>query len=366
MAKPVPHYGKWRIRFIDHNSKRKSAVYDDYKAAANALIEAKYKSLRIKQSGGPGLVEGKTFKDLCEYWLEHRAPQKRSGKADKSIIMRHLLPFLGVKKLSTITVQDVDLYKGAKLSLIHPKTIHNHLTLLISMLNVARELSWVSAEFKIKKPRCSTADSEFRYLRNSEQVCRFLGTALRENIRTYTLYATAIYTGMRAGELAGLQWSDVNFDSGLITVQRSFDGPTKSGRVRHVPILDDLVPILKTWRLQNPTPFVFINRNLSPLSPSDRIFQETLHRILRNAQFPKVSKSGKSVHYIRFHDLRHTFASHWVMGNGDIFKLQKILGHQSIQMTMRYAHLAPNAFKDDLKRVTFNNALNEGTLLKLR
>jgi Phage integrase family len=52
-----------------------------------------------------------------------------------------------------------------------------------------------------------------------------------------------------------------------------------------------------------------------------------------------------------FHDLRHSFASHWVARGGDLFKLQKILGHKTVQMTMRYAHLAPAAFRDDWNRL---------------
>ena len=59
---------------------------------------------------------------------------------------------------------------------------------------------------------------------------------------------------------------------------------------------------------------------------------------------------GKERSYITFHGLRHTFASHWVMEGGDIFKLQKILGHQSIELTMRYAHLKPDAFTGDYAR----------------
>jgi hypothetical protein len=85
--------------------------------------------------------------------------------------------------------------------------------------------------------------------------------------------------------------------------------------------------------------------------PSARIFQEALHRVLQDAGFPKVARSGKERPYIRFHDLRHTFASHWVMGGGDLFKLQKILGHKTVQMTMRYAHLQPTAFRDDYGRL---------------
>ncbi len=84
---------------------------------------------------------------------------------------------------------------------------------------------------------------------------------------------------------------------------------------------------------------------------SARVFQEIFHRVLDAAGFPKVEKNGKPRRYIVFHDLRHTFASHWVMNGGDIFKLQKILGHKDVTMTMRYSHLSPAAFATDLGRL---------------
>ena len=70
---------------------------------------------------------------------------------------------------------------------------------------------------------------------------------------------------------------------------------------------------------------------------------------------------------ITFHDLRHTFASHWVMHGGDLYRLQKILGHKSVQMTQRYAHLAPEAFKQDWGRLGTDlpGAEREGKVLPL-
>jgi len=65
------------------------------------------------------------------------------------------------------------------------------------------------------------------------------------------------------------------------------------------------------------------------------------------SEFPVRQIKEKQRAYIVFNDLRHTFASHWVMNGGDMFKLQKVLGHKSVQMTMRYAHLTPNAFEND-------------------
>jgi len=178
------------------------------------------------------------------------------------------------------------------------------------------------------------------------------------------LYATAIYTGMRAGELAGLRREDIDLERRLITVQRSFDGPTKSGDVRYVPILDPLLPVLREWLLLCAGPVVFPNEAGNMHSPSAYIFQEILHRVLDAAGFPKVKIGGQELRYIRFHDLRHTFASHWMMNSGDLFKLQRILGHKSVTMTQRYAHLAPEAFASDHGRLGGRDVLSDGVVVE--
>jgi hypothetical protein len=68
---------------------------------------------------------------------------------------------------------------------------------------------------------------------------------------------------------------------------------------------------------------------------------------------------------LTFHDLRHTFASHWVMKGGDLFKLQKILGHKTVQMTMRYAHLQPGVFAEDRGRFADLASPVGGTVVEL-
>ncbi|MBL6976170.1 MAG: site-specific integrase, partial [Deltaproteobacteria bacterium] len=123
---------------------------------------------------------------------------------------------------------------------------------------------------------------------------------------------------------------------------RSYSRPTKTGEIRHVPILDPLLPVLQEWRLQNPLQHVFPNERGGMQGPSARILQEIFHRVLERAGMPRA---------ITFHDLRHTFASHWMMRGGDIFRLQRILGHKSTQMTQRYSHLSPDVFKEDYGRL---------------
>ncbi|MCB9026759.1 MAG: tyrosine-type recombinase/integrase [Bdellovibrionaceae bacterium] len=95
-----------------------------------------------------------------------------------------------------------------------------------------------------------------------------------------------------------------------------------------------------------PNEIAFPNQKDKPHGPSARVFQEVFKRTLLRAGFKQNEKNK-----IVFHGLRHTFASHWMMRGGDLFKLQKILGHSTPQMTQRYAHLSPDAFCDDYSRL---------------
>ncbi len=164
----------------------------------------------------------------------------------------------------------------------------------------------------------------------------------------HALYMTALYTGMRAGELAGLQWADVDFNTRLITVQRSFEGPTKSDEVRRVPIVDALLEPLKRWKVRHPRQAGLHQPRRKHARQERAHFPGDPASRARESRFPKGQRGERERHYIRFHDLRHTFASHWVMNGGDLYKLQAVLGHESAKMTQRYAHLRPDAFKAEL------------------
>jgi integrase len=244
-------------------------------------------------------------------------------------------------RLRDIGIEDADEYVDSRDD-IEPKTIANHLTLLIAMMNYAAELSvpWIYRVPPFRKPKIIVLGREFRYLRNEDEIRRFLDASREEGEMVYMLYLTALRTGMRAGELAGLQWADVDVERRLIMVQGSFDGPTKSGLARPVPILDALHTDMREWRARHPGALVFANRDGNMLARSGRIFQEVLHRVLEGAGFQCArAPTGRVRRYITFHGLRHTFASHWMIRGGNIFKLQKILGHQSMAMTERYSHL---------------------------
>ena len=365
MSKPQKHYGAWRARWTDEHGERHIRSFLEQKEASIFLAREKLRIREVRLGLRAPSVAPKTFDHAADYWEAHRAPRKRSRKDDLSILKQLREEFAGIGLNDTpALVAAVDRYVARKAHL-DDKTVANHLTLLGTILRVAQDLGWLERLPRIKKPRVRLITADFSYLRTDDERARFLRAALEEGQLAYALYATAIYTGMRAGELAALQWADVDFDQRLITVQRSFDGPTKSSDVRYVPILDPLLPLLRRWRLTHSGTLVFTNRDGRMLGKSARVFQEVLHRVLERAGFAKVTRKGKQRWYICFHSLRHTFASHWVMAGGGLYKLRSILGHKSITLTERYAHLQPSAFREDYGRL--GSAVNaDGVVEELR
>jgi len=364
MARPRKHYGKWRIRWVDEHRGRHSETFDTFDEAVFAQQKHELEVKEIKRGLRGSIQPNKTVGDICDYWLERRVPLKRSPKDDRSVIKKHIRPLLGDVRLRDLSVGHADLLRAER-TYLDLKTVHNILTLLISMLNVAVDLGWLAKVPRIRKPRIPVFSKDFSYLRTREEVARFLRAANAEGELPYAFYATAIYTGMRQGELAGLRWSDIDLDARRITVQRSYDGPTKAGDVRYVPILDPMLPVLRAWRLMSPGDIVFPNQGGRMQGRCARLYQEIFHRVLDAAGFEKVQRNGKTRRHIRFHDLRHTFASHWVTGGGDLFRLQKILGHKTVAMTMRYAHLTVDAFTGDYGRLGAGAPVEEGRVVAL-
>jgi integrase len=390
VAKPVKHYDKWRIRPIGADGKRRSLVFDTFAEADAALklIEAEAVRARLglpalfaapaapasvgvpdaakKTTAETGATNGtnttvpeKTFADLANFWLNNKAPGKRSRKDDKSMIRCHLLPAFGPLRLSEpekITERVIEhsaQHKG------NEKTLSNRLTLLETMFRLAVDLEWCPRLPKIPKPKITICDANFRWLKTEAEIERVLHAAREEGEQVYVLYATAVWTGLRKGELAALTWADIDLERRLISVERSHDGPTKSGRTRHVLIVDRLLPVLRAWRQRCPGDLVFPNERGTKHNKSARIFEETLHRVLKRAGFPHKRERGKVKPFITFHDFRHTFASQWVLAGGPMYKLQKLLGHASSEMTQRYAHLAPTAYDGD--RGVFGPAIAPAT-----
>ncbi|MCD6413410.1 MAG: site-specific integrase [Elusimicrobia bacterium] len=134
---------------------------------------------------------------------------------------------------------------------------------------------------------------------------------------------TAILTGMRRGELLSLKWEDVNSNQKIIFVRKA-----KSGYSRDIPICLTLEKVLLNCYNNSNGVYVFCSGKKEPYKKIDTIFGNAVKR-------------AKIVDF-HFHDLRHTAAAYMVMSGMDLTTVKEILGHRSIKMTMRYAHLSPH------------------------
>jgi len=350
MGQPVKHGNNWRIRWTDEIGVRRSETYEQREIAEVMLKQHEQHVREIRLGMRTGIVPDRSYGDLCDLWLAEYAPTKRSQKDIESILRVHLRPFFGRLPLKQICRLHVRGYIKSRQHL-SPKTIDNHLILLRSMLREAVEIGWLEKAPRIKVAKKHRDQNIYRYLKTKAEIRRFLHSAREEGELVWLLYKLTTYTGMRAGEVAGLRWEDIDFDTNIITVQRSYDGPTKNEIIRRIPVFDVVRSDLSAWALKaQRMPVVFPNQRGRMHGPSARVFQEVLHRVLDRAEFPTVEIRGKQRSYITFHGLRHTFASHWMMRAGNLFKLQRLLGHKTIEMTQRYSHLAPDAFSGDLGR----------------
>ncbi len=334
--------GNRRIRFTDASRKRRSKTFGAHNDAVAAVAQAYAEKRAIQNGLLAAPPPRKTFLDLRDAWLELRAAAKRSKDDDESMLRKHLVPSFGSLALTEITFERIEQFKADRKHLA-PQTVRHHLDLLGAMLRMAVDLGWLTAMPKLVKPKVRLGSKNYRYLRSASDVRKFLGAARDCSEMHYTLYALAVHTGMRKGEMAGLTWERVDFATRLICVDHSYDGPTKADDLRHVPIDNVLLGILQKWRTVSQGELVFPNRAGKILDEHAEIFVEAFHKTLDAAGFQRPNVKRRA-HVICFHDLRHTFASHFMMRGGNLFDLQKILGHKSTALTLRYAHLSPDHF----------------------
>ena len=160
MASPTRCRNKWRIRWTDETGRRRSAVYPSRREAAYQLNRREAEVEEVRRGLRRPTVDGRGFDELCDNWLTNRTACKRSPKDDQSIIRCHLRPTFGDLRLRDISLAVIDSYKTARAHLAD-KTVANHLTLLVSMLNPAVDLGWLHKAPKVHKPRVRLFSSDF-------------------------------------------------------------------------------------------------------------------------------------------------------------------------------------------------------------
>lgn len=252
---------------------------------------------------------------------------KESEQASKRYALnKHLIPFFGKLPLDKITVLRIEEFKAKKLSeKLNPKTVNNLLTVLSKCLKTAQEWECLN---KVPKMRLlKVPPQKFDFLSNEElSSLLFSSNGIIKEMITFDSM-----TGLRFGELAILDWSDVDLKNRKIIVRRSITrgliGSTKSNKIRYIPLALQLFEILSNRSVK--TGLVFPNTGNIPYTPS--VALRELHNSCELA----------SLRRIGWHALRHTFASRLVQNGVSILTVKELLGHSDVKTTMRYSHLGP-------------------------
>jgi integrase len=268
------------------------------------------------------------------YAVSNNKPSEVAGK--RTIVRLHLVPFFGAMRLDEIGAMQIERYKAAKLGAeLSPKTVNNHLTVLRRALSVAREWGKVAAVPPIRWLRPPPPETDFLTF---EEAARLLEGAEPE---WRPILMVGLRTGLRHGELLALRWDDVDLVAGRLMVRRGVArgivGTPKNGRSREVPLSDEAIAALRSLPSRFRGELVFCTAEGRMLTRGE--CRHPLWRACRRAGLRRIG----------WHGLRHTFASHLVMRGVPIRAVQELLGHQTIEMTMRYAHLSPDVRRDAVR-----------------
>lgn len=288
------------------------------------------------------------FKTFAAEWLDtYVAANNRKGERDNkhSAMENHLLPLLGQMKLDAIRSTDVERLKVKLLKQkrpkkkkgLKPKTVNNMLGILGTCLRHAVEAGHIDKLPVIR--RLKVPPPSFDFLDFDEAPVLIDGARAGWPERAIRF---ALRTGLRQGEHRGLRWDVVDFRRRRVFVRVSLsqdakrEEPPKNGRTRYVPLSDEALQVLKDQRAES-------------MLKSEWVFCDPEGGAFTRAKFEHqliVACRRAGMRKVRWHDLRHTFASHLVMKGVSLRAAQELLGHSSITVTQRYAHLAPRVGRE--------------------
>ena len=279
-----------------------------------------------------------TLDELVEAWDKHHASTLAAATAQlyRGRIRNYISPTFGSVPVVDITVADIDDWYAAMQDVeLSRKSINDTLTLFGGLFR------WGMRRYELPRNPCDCIQklkldpSGFDFWSEAEAeqfVDRTTGHPYHD------AFVMAINTGVRFGEMVGLKWDQVHFGRNQIVIARTWcrvsctlRNTTKGGKARVLPMNPTVRALLIRRQLASQSEFVLTN--------ADGI--RHLPNRLNTDHFAPACEAAE-VRTIRFHDLRHTFASHFVMNGGDMYSLQKLLGHADIKTTQRYAHLSPD------------------------
>ena len=363
--------GRWEGRYTaGHDPETGKAIYKNVLGRSQAEVKEKLRQAIGETQALDVTKAGKyTVGEWMEVWFQDYAKIKvrpSSHQTYQGYIHNHIRPNIGDIPLEKLTSLDLQkLYKKllttgrvdrleAKRQPkgLSAKTVRNIHQILSSALKLAQEQRLILTN---PAEGCALPRVEHQEMKTltTVQLASFFREARESGV--FELYYLELATGLRRGELLGLKWEDVDLERGDLRVRRQVsringevvEAPLKTKNAyRTLPLAEDTVSVLREQRRKvGNSPWVFPSPNGGPISPDSVLHM--LHRVLKRAGLPKV----------RFHDLRHTFATLALQNGVDVKTVSGMLGHFSAGFTLdTYAHITSAAQRQAAK--TMENVLS--------
>lgn len=327
---------RWEGRFYIRGTKKYRSVY------GKTYTEARDKLRRIQLENTPVGYSGIMFNAVVLNWLEERKSITKTGTVGtySARISKHILPYFEGKKYKDINCMDITNFINYKLSCgLSAKYVSDITMMLKSASKLFSETTGCENRLAaVKLPKARTRETDTLTANEQKLLCDEL--LKMDSDISVGIYLSS-FTGLRIGELCALRWGDINFEERLMRVDKTVQRvAVPNGRYKTSVVLS--TPKTDTSSRIIPLP-CFLTELLEPHRKDDGIFivsgkdTPTEPRTLTHHFKNILQRAG--VPDVKFHALRHTFATNCLHRNFDVKTLSEILGHANTDITMRiYVH----------------------------
>lgn len=369
--------GTWCADFRDQHGRRRiekpKGAFESKTLARRAAQELLTR--RLAEVGTHTFVPDRQrvrFDELAELWLASKVRARATTLSDYRIMVNcYLLPYFTGRKVEALSRLDVERFRdamaagvpdvvrlareaherrlqeadpAARLKPLKPgaRTTNKCMGVLVAMLRYALQRDLVTRNVAAGLDKLPTAAGEDRVIEQNVLTPDELRRVIESATDPHRVpIALAVYTGMRSAEVLGLQWGDIDWNRGTAEIRRTyrcgaFYQPKTASSRRTIELPADLVATLKRWRLACP------KGEHDLVCPSKRGLPMQASALLNQGFRPALRRAG--IRQVRFHDLRHSFASNLLHAGVDVVTVSKALGHANVHITLTtYTHAVPKA-----------------------